>query len=78
MESCKEYDTKVGYGYHDYFAVKNVKNAQFSGDILRINLFVLAAKDAHILLSPTDQQDATSEVYEIGKSNRKHIRNFWW
>lgn len=68
LESCKEYDTKLGYGYHDYFAIENIKEAQFPDDILRVNLYVLAAKDAHILLSPTDQQDKPSAVYEIGKS----------
>lgn len=69
MERCKEYDTKLGYGYHDYFAVENIKDAQFPDDILRVNLFVLAAKDAHVLLSPSDQQEKTTAVYEIGKLN---------
>lgn len=73
LESCKEYETKLGYGYHDYFAVENIKDAQFPNDTLRVNLFVLASKDAHILLSPTDQQEKTSAVYEIGKS---YIRKF--
>lgn len=74
LESCKEYDTKLGYGYHDYFAIENIKDAQFPDDILRVNLYVLAAKDAHILLSPTDQQDKSSAVYEIGKPVRTYAK----
>lgn len=46
-----------------------MKDAQFPDDILHVNLFILAAKDAHILLSPTNQQEKTSAVYEIGKLN---------
>ena len=35
------------------------------GDIVFLKLFVLAAKDAHILLSPTKNPDKNSPVYEI-------------
>lgn len=67
LVSCREYDT-INYGYHDYFPIENIKDVKLSDDILRVNLFVLALRDALIMLSPTDQHEKSSAIYEIGKS----------
>lgn len=71
LQFCQEYDVKAGYSYSTFFHIEKLKpnqNASAKVDaILNLKLFVLASKDAHILLSPTDQIKS-SPVYEIGKS----------
>lgn len=61
---------KSGYKYTNFFEIESLKPNQNNADkddtILNIKLFVLATKDAHILLSPTDQIKSSSPIYEIG------------
>lgn len=60
---------KSGYKYSTFFHIESLKpnrNANVTDDtILDLRLYVLASKDAHILLSPTDQIKS-SPIYEIG------------
>lgn len=69
LQFCKEYDVKSGYKYSNFFHIDSLKpspNATDSEDtIANVKLFLLATKDAHILLSPTDQIKS-SPLYEIG------------
>lgn len=69
LQFCKEYDVKSGYKYSTFFHIDSLKpnrNANLTDDtILELRLYVLASKDAHILLSPTDQIKS-SPIYEIG------------
>lgn len=64
----------MGYGYHQYFAIETMKDVQFPNNSFQVNLFVLAGKDALILLSPTDNH--ASAVYEIGinESNENLVK----
>lgn len=69
---CKEYDVKSGYKYSNFFHIDSFKPSQHAADaeetIINVKLFVLATKDAHILLSPTDQIKS-SPIYEIGANS---------
>lgn len=69
LQFCKEYDVKSGYKYSNFFHIESLKPNRNIADkddtIVDIKLFVLATKDAHILLSPTDQIKS-SPIYEIG------------
>lgn len=60
---------KSGYKYSSFFHIDSLKPSQMVSDnedtIVDIKLFLLATKDAHILLSPTDQIKS-SPIYEIG------------
>lgn len=72
LQFCQEYDVKAGYSYSTFFHIEKLKpnqnaSAKVHDAILNLKLFVLASKDAHILLSPTDQIKS-SPVYEIGKN----------
>lgn len=64
---CKEYDATSGYGYHNYFKLDEMRVGSAHSDLVNIKLFVLAAKDAHILLSPIVAPNSTTPVYEIGR-----------
>ncbi|XP_031620035.1 acetylcholine receptor subunit beta-like 2 [Contarinia nasturtii] len=68
LQFCKEYDVKSGYKYTTFFHIESLKPnrniPETSDTILNLKIFVLAAKDAHILLSPTDQIKS-SPIYEI-------------
>lgn len=69
LQFCKEYDVKSGYKYTTFFQIDLLKpnrNVNVTEDtILNLRLFLLASRDAHILLSPTDQIKS-SPIYEIG------------
>lgn len=61
---------KSGYKYSTFFHIESMKpkpNVEDKDDtvVIDLRLFVLASKDAHILLSPTDQIKS-SPIYEIG------------
>lgn len=70
LQFCKEYDVKAGYKYSTFFHIESMKPNRVRTDkddtLLNLKIFVLASKDAHILLSPTDQIKS-SPIYEIGK-----------
>lgn len=70
LQFCKEYDVKSGYKYTDFFHIESLKRNRNSIDkdeesMVNVKLFVLATKDAHILLSPTEKIKS-SPIYEIG------------
>lgn len=69
LQYCKEYDVKSGYKYSTFFHIESLKPNQNVTDkddtIVDLRLYVLASRDAHILLSPTDQIKS-SPIYEIG------------
>lgn len=69
---------KSGYKYTNFFHIESLKPNRNIADkddtILNIKLFVLATKDAHILLSPTDQIKS-SPIYEIGLYFSNKIAN---
>lgn len=70
LQFCKEYDVKSGYKYTTFFHIESLKPSKNVTDnedtVVDLRLFVLASKDAHILLSPTDQIKS-SPIYEIGE-----------
>jgi hypothetical protein len=67
LAKCKEYDALVGYNYNSYFEIQELGNLRDTDDILSLRLVVLAAKDAHILLSATDNPKSDETVIEIGE-----------
>lgn len=60
---------KTGYKYSTFFHIESLKpnpnNTDKENKVVDLRLFVIASKDAHILLSPTDQIKS-SAIYEIG------------
>lgn len=66
MLFCKEYDTKSGYSYTDYFHIDSFRqNVTTANDMINLQLYLLGSKDAHILLT-SDDVNKTAPVYEIG------------
>lgn len=50
--------------FHD---VTTIKNSQADGYLFKLNLFVFAQREVHILLSATEKPDIEKEsAYEIG------------
>lgn len=66
LDKCKEFNAVSGYGYHTYFKIDDISGSRSPGDLLNIRLYVLSAKDGHILLSSTEAPEPQSPVYEIG------------
>lgn len=67
LDRCKEFDSVSGYNYRSYFELSELKHATLKDDeLININLIILGAKDAHILLTPTIDPGINSPVYEIG------------
>lgn len=63
----KEYEIKAGAGYKYGDLFKVVPTRRKRGDlVLNLNLAVITAKEAHILLSPTDEISRDTPLYEIG------------
>jgi hypothetical protein len=67
LSKCKEYDAVSGYNYNSYFKINELKNLRENDELLCLRLSVLASKDAHILLSATDNPKIDADVYEIGR-----------
>lgn len=69
LEFCREFTVLSGYKYTTFFHIESFKpnrNATHKSDVIvDLRLYLLASKDAHILLSPTDQIKS-SPIYEIG------------
>lgn len=72
LRKCKEYEIESGanYRYSDLFQIVSSRQTNTSDTeddlLLDLNLRVQTAKDAHILLSPTDQISPVAALYEIG------------
>lgn len=64
MSKCQEYSAFKGYGYKNFFKIRDLEHADVNDYSFTMRIILLATKDAHILLSPV--VDPTSEnVYEI-------------
>uniref|UniRef100_A0A336N7Y6 CSON008575 protein n=2 Tax=Culicoides sonorensis TaxID=179676 RepID=A0A336N7Y6_CULSO len=67
LDKCKMYDAVNGYNYKTYFHLSDLKHVTPQDDeLIKINIYVLGSKDAHILFSPTSAPDPDTPVYEIG------------
>lgn len=79
LQFCKEYDVKSGYKYSTFFHIESLKPnlnpINKSDTIVNMKLFVIQSKDAHILLSPTDQIKS-SPIYEIGMHSWTELNVF--
>lgn len=75
MDKCKQYNAVSGYNYHAYFKLADLDNHNPDNEtVVNLRLFVVAAKDAHVLLSDSDSNSPESQVYEIGSyRNLPHI-----
>lgn len=67
LATCKEFDAVSGYGYQTYFKIDKINGTRSFGYMINIKLFILAGRDAHILLSPEENPPSANGVYEIGK-----------
>lgn len=61
-EACR-HTSVTGYNYADYIPISSAE--QKKGFMLHFPVYVLAAHDAHILLTP--RQTSDGDVYEIGE-----------
>ncbi|CAH0715005.1 unnamed protein product, partial [Brenthis ino] len=65
---CKEHICKHGYFYETFYSVNNEERKTMKSDpsiVFEMHLAILAASNAHILLSPVPKPDATVPVYEF-------------
>lgn len=68
LDRCKEYDAVIGYNYRTYFKLNELNHVTPKDDeLINLNIIILGSKDAHILLSPNDEGNADTPVYEIGR-----------
>ncbi|XP_062556535.1 neuronal acetylcholine receptor subunit alpha-9 [Armigeres subalbatus] len=66
LDKCKQYNAVSGYNYHAYFKLEDLDNHNLDNEtVVNLRLFVVAAKDAHVLLSDSDSNGPDSQVYEI-------------
>ncbi|XP_058465279.1 neuronal acetylcholine receptor subunit eat-2 [Malaya genurostris] len=66
LDKCKQYNAVNGYNYHAFFKLEELENHSLDNETLvNLRLFVVAAKDAHILLSDLDSSSNDAQVYEI-------------
>ncbi|KXJ73306.1 hypothetical protein RP20_CCG016064 [Aedes albopictus] len=66
LDKCKQYNAVSGYNYHAYFKLADLDNHNPDNEtVVNLRLFVVAAKDAHVLLSDSDSNSPESQVYEI-------------
>ncbi|XP_005187051.2 uncharacterized protein LOC101893266 [Musca domestica] len=68
MDTCRHYTipTNRGYHYADFFHLTHLKNNKLGdNELLHLKFYVMAARDAHILLATTDHPRLSDKVYEI-------------
>ncbi|XP_055626202.1 acetylcholine receptor-like protein cup-4 [Toxorhynchites rutilus septentrionalis] len=66
LDKCKQFNAINGYNYHSFFKLEDLVNHNLDNEtIVNLRLFVVAAKDAHILLSDIDSISSNAQVYEI-------------
>lgn len=64
LAKCKQYQC-YGYGYKTYFIVEDLQHMRNETDLLHTRVAILAGRDAHILLSDTNNPSITDNVVEI-------------
>ncbi|XP_061401757.1 neuronal acetylcholine receptor subunit beta-4 [Musca vetustissima] len=68
MDTCRHYTIPMnrGYNYADFFHLTHLKNNKLAdNELLHLKFYVMTARDAHILLSSTDQPRSKDKVYEV-------------
>lgn len=55
----------MGYGYKSFYIIEDLHHMRNETDLLHTRLAILAGKDAHILLSSTNNPTITDNVVEI-------------
>lgn len=67
LDKCKQFNAVNGYNYDAFFKLTELDNHNLDNEtIVNLRLFVVASKDAHILLSDIDSVIPEAQVYEIG------------
>lgn len=69
LVKCKEYRIESGYVYRNFFLLDEFRNNRTENERFRFKFYVMAASNAHILLSPMDKAKKGDSVYEIGKDS---------
>lgn len=64
LSKCKQFQS-FGYGYKSFFIVEDLHHLRNESDLLHTRLAILAGKDAHILLSETNNPTISDNVVEI-------------
>lgn len=67
--NCKEYRAGPNHLYEKFFSPDEIRNNPEENERLRLKFYVIAARDAHILLSPVVNAVKADDVYEIGKDS---------
>uniref|UniRef100_A0A8D8BPZ9 Neuronal acetylcholine receptor subunit alpha-6 n=2 Tax=Culex pipiens TaxID=7175 RepID=A0A8D8BPZ9_CULPI len=66
LDKCKQFNAVNGYNYDAFFKLTELDNHNLDNEtIVNLRLFVVASKDAHILLSDIDSVIPEAQVYEI-------------
>ncbi|XP_058839054.1 uncharacterized protein LOC131694617 [Topomyia yanbarensis] len=66
LDKCKQYNAVNGYNYHAFYQLDELENHSIDNEtIVNLRLFVVAAKDAHVLLSDIGSTSNDAQVYEI-------------
>ncbi|CAD7088441.1 unnamed protein product [Hermetia illucens] len=65
LVKCKEYRIESGYVYRNFFLLDEFRNNRTENERFRFKFYVMAASNAHILLSPMDKAKKGDSVYEI-------------
>lgn len=67
LDKCKQFNAVNGYNYEAFFKLSELDNHNLDNEtIVNLRLFVVASKDAHILLSDINSVIPEAQVYEIG------------
>lgn len=67
MTEC-DYYTNEDYNYTHFVDLSTLKDAQPTGYLVRVPVYVIGPRDGHIILSTTNTPDREKDfVYEFGK-----------
>lgn len=64
LSKCQTYQC-YGYGYKNFFIIEDIQHMREDADLLHTRVAILAGKDAHILLSSTNNPTISDNVVEI-------------
>lgn len=69
MTNCLEFVTNSGNAYHNFYEIEKLRNrSESNNDLVNVQLYILGAMDAHIMLTPCPHPPADTPLYEIGKN----------
>lgn len=64
LAKCKHHKA-VGYGYTKFYEIEDLHHLRNETDVLHLRIAILAARDAHIMLSATAHPGLFEPLYEL-------------